>query len=169
MAYVIATDANMPFFIGVSTETKPEGFLGQKLFERDTQTWYICYQVGSYWTELPNPSSGGGESSISAAESVTISDGVIAPTAPTSMIGNLAVTGEGDTDDALTTITADSGFEGKVLHIRKAGSGTITATNGAGLILAGGNNLTMNSVDDLLVLEWKSANVWREISRASCG
>jgi hypothetical protein len=96
---------------------------------------------------------------------VAIVGGIIAPLVPESIIGELNITGEGDTDDDLDTITSDSTFTGKILILRKSGSGTITVKRSASLLLDTADFI-LNSVDDNLMLIWKSANIWREISRS---
>jgi len=99
---------------------------------------------------------------------IAIVGGIIAPLVPESIIGELNITGEGDTDDDLDTITSDSTFTGKILILRKTGAGVITVKRSASMLLAV-TDFTLNSVDDALMLIWKSANVWRELSRSNCG
>jgi len=115
------------------------------------------------------PGGGGGSATIETADACLIASGAIAPALPTSMIGDIWITGEGNADDALTTITAGATFEGKILFLRTYGTTIITVTHGAGLILPGGLNFTLNSVDDVVAVVWKSANVWRALFATNCG
>jgi hypothetical protein len=109
----------------------------------------------------------GGSAAIDSAQALSIAGGQIAPSAPSGVFANAAVSGEGDADDDLTAIIAGAAFSGKMIIIRKAGAGTITVRKSASLLLAA--DFTLNSVDDVLCLEWKSANVWREHYRCNCG
>jgi hypothetical protein len=109
----------------------------------------------------------GGSAAIDSVQALTIAAGVIAPSLPAGVFANVAVSGEGDADDELTAITAGVTFSGKMMLIRKSGAGTITVKKTAGLLLAA--DFVLNSVDDVLCLEWKSSGVWREHYRCSCG
>lgn len=104
-----------------------------------------------------------GVTTVSGPQSLTIATGVIAPTLPASIIGEIRVTGEGDADDNLTTITAGTTFTGKILLVRKAGAGTITVKQSASILMR--TDCTLNHVNDLLVLIWSAANVWVEMTR----
>jgi hypothetical protein len=109
----------------------------------------------------------GGSAAIDSVQSLTIASGVIAPALPDGVFTNVAVTGEGNTDDDLSAITAGVTFSGKMVLLRKGGAGTITVKKSAVLLLAA--DFSLNSVDDVLCLEWKSAGVWREHYRCNCG
>jgi hypothetical protein len=114
-----------------------------------------------------------GVGTIETAQALTIAADTIAPAVPIGIEANLALTCAGGVADALTTITAPSTFTGKRVILRNAtgtpATNTITVTNGAGIILAAAGNFILNHADDCIVLEWKSANVWRELYRVSCG
>jgi hypothetical protein len=109
----------------------------------------------------------GGSAAIDSVQSLTVATGVIAPALPGGVFANVAVTGEGNTDDDLAAITAGVTFSGKMILLRKAGAGTVTVKKSASLLLAA--DCVLNSVDDVLCLEWKSSGVWREHYRCNCG
>lgn len=73
--------------------------------------------------------------------------------------------GDGATDD-LTTITG--GNAGEILIISPADDArTVVVKDGAGLLT--GSDFSMDGIDDLMMLECKAANVWREVSRSDNG
>ncbi|MBN1189026.1 MAG: hypothetical protein JXA46_04675 [Dehalococcoidales bacterium] len=109
----------------------------------------------------------GGSAAIDSVQSLTVASGAIEPSLPDGVFANVAVTGEGDTDDELTAITAGVTFSGKMILLRKAGAGNITVKKSYSLLLAA--DCVLNHVDDVLCLEWKSAGIWREHYRCSCG
>ena len=107
-------------------------------------------------------------SQITTMDIVTIANGIVSPVPPVSIIGELHIEGEGDADDDLDTISANTTFEGKILILRKTGTGIITVKRSVSLLLVV-TNFVLSSEDDCLALEWKSANIWRELFRANCG
>ncbi len=109
----------------------------------------------------------GGSAAVDAVQSLTIASGVIAPALPDGVFANVAAAGEGGADDDLTAITAGVTFSGKMLLLRKTGAGTVTVKKSAALLLPA--DFVLNSVDDILCLEWKSDGIWREHYRCNCG
>jgi hypothetical protein len=73
--------------------------------------------------------------------------------------------GDAATDD-LTTISG--GNIGEILIISAANDArTVVVKQGTGLLIQA--DFSLDSIDDMMMLECKSANVWREISRANNG
>jgi hypothetical protein len=109
----------------------------------------------------------GGSATIDIVQNLTIDSGSVSPAAPGGMLGNIALTGQGDMDDDLVAISAGAAFSGKMIILRKAGNGAITLKKSTNLVLAA--DFILNSPDDVICLEWQSSGVWREHYRCNCG
>jgi hypothetical protein len=142
--------------------------LGSILWDAQADKYYRW--TGSTWSETKNPS---WADAIPDAEALTIVSGVIVPTLTNGPIVNVLLTGGGGITDALTQITADSTFKGKRIEIRNGNTdpatAPITITDGTPLLLATAGSFILNHEDDMIELEWKSTNVWRELWRLSAG
>lgn len=75
------------------------------------------------------------------------------------------ITSETGTSDTLTKIKGGQSYE--ILRISPTSGHTITVSAGSDILMSA--DFLMNSDDDVLVLECKSQNIWREVSRSSNG
>jgi hypothetical protein len=103
------------------------------------------------------------------AQTLTISNGKVAPSLPVGEFFTINLLCEGGAADALTEITASADFVGKKAVLRNVEvdpvTDVVTVTDGTGLLLT--SNFFLNAADDVIILECKEANVWREWTKAS--
>jgi hypothetical protein len=110
---------------------------------------------------------------VDTQQAATITAGVIAPTKPNGLVGDVLVSCTPAAAVALTGITAPATWKGKWIILRNGNAtpatNVVTVTEGATLIM-GSATFLMNHADDLIIFEHTGvADIWRELFRGSNG
>ena len=157
-------DGNIAFYDGSSWRfvAPYEGLL---IYIRDAAyDAYYSYD-GSAWGAYTAEDSG----FTGSGSELTISSGSVTVSGAAAFRRHTIDTEADAASDDLDSVSGGNAYE--VLRISPANDArtVVVKHDGVNLILAGGMDFTMNSIDDIITLECKSSGVWREVSRSNNG